>query len=158
MSDIRVAIVDDNEKIRQNLKEVINTQRDMSVAWTAGDGSEALNLIGRWKPDVMILDVVMPQMDGLDLLYELKGQNSSILPTTIIYTALHSEIVYEEASKLGAGCVLPKPAGDSLLIQRIRQLKSGIRVKNLKVNQDAMSSDRDEDYHRLHQTRTTPAV
>ena len=149
MSDIRVAIVDDNEKIRQNLKEVINTQRDMSVAWTAGDGCEALNLLGRWKPDVMILDVVMPQMDGLDLLYELEGQKSTILPMTIIHTALHSEIVYEEASKLGAGCVLPKSAGDAVLIQRIRQLKSGMKVRNLTADQAAPSSNRDEDYHRL---------
>lgn len=127
MSSIQVAIVDDNERIRQSLRKIISSQNDMSVAGTADNGIDALTLISNTKPDILILDVIMPKMDGLLVLEELKNKkNQENSPAVIIVTAMNKEEIMQESLRLGAGCVLVKPVDPDTLLHKIRQLKSGI--------------------------------
>ena len=65
MSNINVAIADDNEQIRQNLQEIISKEKDMTLVGSASDGLDTLSMIRTSHPDVVLLDIIMPKMDGL---------------------------------------------------------------------------------------------
>ena len=62
MSNINVAIADDNEQIRQNLQEIISKEKDMTLVGSASDGLDALSMIRTSHPDVVLLDIIMPKM------------------------------------------------------------------------------------------------
>ena len=103
MSNINVAIADDNEQIRQNLQEIISKEKDMTLVGSASDGLDALSMIRTSHPDVVLLDIIMPKMDGLKVLEEINKDESSLKkPAFIILTALGQEEVMEEAIGLGA--------------------------------------------------------
>ena len=99
MSNINVAIADDNEQIRQNLQEIISKEKDMTLVGSASDGLDTLSMIRTSHPDVVLLDIIMPKMDGLKVLEEINKDESSLKkPAFIILTALGQEEVMEEAS------------------------------------------------------------
>ena len=126
MSNINVAIADDNEQIRQNLQEIISKEKDMTLVGSASDGLDALSMIRTSHPDVVLLDIIMPKMDGLKVLEEINKDESSLKkPAFIILTALGQEEVMEEAIGLGAEYVILKPFERTSLIKKIRQIKNG---------------------------------
>lgn len=84
MSNINVAIADDNEQIRQNLQEIISKEKDMTLVGSASDGLDTLSMIRTSHPDVVLLDIIMPKMDGLKVLEEINKDESS-LKTGIYY-------------------------------------------------------------------------
>ena len=99
MSNINVVIADDNERIRQNLQEIVSRECDMTLVGSASDGMDALSMIRTSHPDVVLLDIIMPKMDGLGVLEEVKkDENLLKKPAFIILTALGQEEVMEEAS------------------------------------------------------------
>ena len=77
MSNINVAIADDNEQIRQNLQEIISKEKDMTLVGSASDGLDALSMIRTSHPDVVLLDTIMPKMDGLKVLEEINKDESN---------------------------------------------------------------------------------
>ena len=72
MSNINVAIADDNERIRHNLKDIVSREQDMTIVGSASDGVDAVSMIRRTHPDVVLLDIIMPKMDGLGVLEEIQ--------------------------------------------------------------------------------------
>ena len=103
MSNINVVIADDNERIRQNLQEIVSRECDMTLVGSASDGMDALSMIRTSHPDVVLLDIIMPKMDGLGVLEEVKkDENLLKKPAFIILTAMGQEEVMEEA--LGFEC------------------------------------------------------
>ena len=72
MSNINVAIADDNERIRHNLKDLVSKEQDMTIVGSAADGVDAVSMIRRTHPDVVLLDIIMPRMDGLGVLEEIQ--------------------------------------------------------------------------------------
>ena len=97
MSNINVAIADDNERIRQNLQEIISKEKDMTLVGSASDGLDTLSMIRTSHPDVVLLDIIMPKMDGLKVLEEINKDESCLKkPAFIILTALGQEEVMEE--------------------------------------------------------------
>ena len=126
MSNINVAIADDNERIRQNLQEIISKEKDMTLVGSASDGLDTLSMIRTSHPDVVLLDIIMPKMDGLKVLEEINKDESCLKkPAFIILTALGQEEVMEEAIGLGAEYVILKPFERTSLIKKIRQIKNG---------------------------------
>nr|WP_296193821.1 sporulation transcription factor Spo0A [uncultured Anaerobutyricum sp.] len=126
MSNINVAIADDNERIRQNLQEIVSRERDMTIVGSASDGLDALAIIRENHPDVVLLDIIMPKMDGLGVLEEVKKDEKLLKkPAFIILTAMGQEKVMEEAIELGANYVLLKPFNQNSLVKKIRQIKNG---------------------------------
>ena len=98
MSNINVVIADDNERIRQNLQEIVSRECDMTLVGSASDGMDALSMIRTSHPDVVLLDIIMPKMDGLGVLEEVKkDENLLKKPAFIILTAMGQEEVMEEA-------------------------------------------------------------
>ena len=104
MSNINVVIADDNERIRQNLQEIVSRECDMTLVGSASDGMDALSMIRTSHPDVVLLDIIMPKMDGLGVLEEVKkDENLLKKPAFIILTAMGQEEVMEEALGYGYG-------------------------------------------------------
>ena len=97
MSNINVVIADDNERIRQNLQEIVSRECDMTLVGSASDGMDALSMIRTNHPDVVLLDIIMPKMDGLGVLEEVKkDENLLKKPAFIILTAMGQEEVMEK--------------------------------------------------------------
>lgn len=126
MSNINVVIADDNERIRQNLQEIVSRECDMTLVGSASDGMDALSMIRTSHPDVVLLDIIMPKMDGLGVLEEVKKDKNLLKkPAFIILTAMGQEEVMEEALGLGANYVLLKPFVRMHWLRKSDRLKMG---------------------------------
>lgn len=120
---IRIALVDDNAEVRNQLTAFFRTVPNMELVGTADNGEDGYRLICDLKPDAVILDIVMPKMDGLGLLERL-GKIPSMKNTCIImYSAIGNDRVIQKASSLGAHYYILKPCDDAMIIaDRIRQV------------------------------------
>lgn len=120
MSKITVMIADDNEALVEELKGLINGESDMEVIGAVGDGLEALQMLEERKPHVVLLDMIMPSLDGLALLervsLEVKKETAFI-----VLSAMGQESIAEEAFSLGAKYFLLKPFDKDSLLKKIRQ-------------------------------------
>ena len=76
MEKLNVAIADDNERIVEMLNALIRTESGMEIVGTAGNGEDAVEMIRKSTPDVVLLDLIMPKMDGLGVLEKLKNDTS----------------------------------------------------------------------------------
>ena len=88
MEEIRVLLVDDNAELRRTLQEQLNKQEGLHVIGECANGLEALEVLGKSRVDVMVLDIIMPQMDGYALMEELRRQQPERMPRIIVATAL----------------------------------------------------------------------
>ena len=77
MEKLNVAIADDNERIVEMLNALIRTESGMEIVGTAGNGEDAVEMIRKSSPDVVLLDLIMPKMDGLGVLEKVKNDSSS---------------------------------------------------------------------------------
>jgi two-component system response regulator (stage 0 sporulation protein A) len=118
---IRVLLADDNREFVEIVKAFIERQEDMSLVGVAYHGNEALELISREEPHVVLLDIIMPHLDGLGVLEKL--QNVSLRPKIIILTAFGQESMTQRAVNLGANYYILKPFDLDTLGKRIRQLQ-----------------------------------
>ena len=81
----KIVIVDDNKDFVKLLTMYINSQNDMEVVASASDGSEAINLVNNNKPDILLLDIIMPEKDGISVLEDMNKDDQNFKPTTIIF-------------------------------------------------------------------------
>ncbi len=116
---IRVLIADPNEDLRLLLSDVLGQEEDMEVAGCAMDGMEALSLITELDPDVVLLELVMPKLDGLGVLRKLPDTERT--PAVLVLTGFVNSHVVAESAELGACYFIPKPCDTPELLQRIRQ-------------------------------------
>jgi two-component system response regulator (stage 0 sporulation protein A) len=142
---IRVLLADDNREFVEIVKEFIERQEDMTLVGVAYHGNEALELISREEPHVVLLDIIMPHLDGLGVLEKL--QNSSQRPKIIILTAFGQESMTQRAVNLGANYYILKPFDLDTLGKRIRQLQddfpdsfNGVQQTNAGTNGKNMSN------------------
>ncbi|MCG8499043.1 MAG: sporulation transcription factor Spo0A [Firmicutes bacterium] len=136
---IRIVIADDNKDFCEIMCEYLNNQEDIEVVGVAKDGSEACELITALLPDVAILDVIMPHLDGLGVLEQLNAANLSHKPIYIMLSAVGQDKITQSAMALGAEYYVVKPFDINVLLERIRQLKGSIQVKKTPVNQAAVN-------------------
>lgn len=113
-----VLIVEDNASLRRALCALFKRQTDFDVCGV-GNGSEAIELVGRLRPDLVVLDLLMPEMNGLDAARALKD----VLPTVplILYSAL-DDSVSEQANLMGISEIVSKSDQPSLLLEKARAL------------------------------------
>ncbi len=122
---ITVLIADDNEEFSKTLATYLTNQQDMEIIGIAKDGTEALDIIKEKSPDVAILDVIMPHLDGIGVLERLNSSNSlSKKPLCIMLSAVGQDKITGKALALGAEYYVVKPFDIELLIQRIREIKN----------------------------------
>jgi two-component system NarL family response regulator len=120
---VRVLVVDDHPVVRHGVMANVQPESDMTVVAEAGDGVEALALIKEHLPDVVLLDLRMPRMDGLDVLAEV---NRSKLPSrVIVMTTFESEEDVHRAMKAGARGYLLKDSTQEEILDAIRRVSLG---------------------------------
>src|ERR687884_370075 len=120
---IRVLVADDHTFIRSGLRHLIERQPDIEVIAEAADGREAIELAREMRPDIAILDITMPKLNGIDAGKEINGH----LPKTgIIVLSMHSDEGYVlKALRAGARGYLLKDSAESDIINAIRAVSSG---------------------------------
>jgi two-component system response regulator (stage 0 sporulation protein A) len=119
---IKVCIVDDNRELVGLLEDYISSQEDMEVAGIAHNGQDCLEMLESTEPDVLILDIIMPHLDGLAVLERLREERRSSLPNVIMLTAFGQEDVTKKAVELGASYFVLKPFDMENLGSQIRQV------------------------------------
>ena len=123
MEKLNVAIADDNERMVQLLDEIVASDKDLQVVGTAKNGVEAYEIIKHKQPDVVLLDIVMPKLDGLALLEKVKKDKSiRKCPSFIIISAVGQDRITEDAFRKGASYYILKPFSARLLQVRLRNL------------------------------------
>ena len=120
---VNILIVDDNQEFSKTLSSYVDTQEDMEVIGIAKDGVDAVKMINNINPDVVLLDVIMPHLDGLGVLEEINKTNGDNKPVFIMLSAVGQDKVTQRAIELGAEYYVVKPFDIELLIKRIRELK-----------------------------------
>jgi len=123
MDKIKVLLVDDHPVVREGLRTMLNTAPDIEVVAEAGDGLEAIERTNEHSPQVVLMDLRMPNMDGLEATRRIKSQ----LPSTsvIVLTIYDNDAYVVDAVRAGAGGYLLKDASKDLLIHTIRAVNSG---------------------------------
>lgn len=106
---ITVLIADDNKDFCDIIGQYLSKQDDIELAGIAHDGADALNKIKELKPDVVVLDIIMPHMDGLGVLEKLHEETMNICPKVIILSAVGQDKITQRAIALGADYYIVKP-------------------------------------------------
>ena len=130
---ISVLIADDNPKIVEVISGLFKKHREFNVVATAQDGEEALKNVRLFEPDLLLLDIVMPKIDGLAVMESISKDTSiKKKPRIIVITALGQEWVNEAAFKYGALYYIAKPFNTDTLIDQIKQATSSdaINIRN----------------------------
>lgn len=122
MKKIKVCVVDDNRELVGLLEDFISSQDDMEVVGIAHNGQECLEMLSTTDPDVLVLDIIMPHLDGLAVLERLRDLKKGALPNVIMLTAFGQEDVTKKAVELGASYFILKPFDMENLGSHIRQV------------------------------------
>ncbi len=119
---LRVLIADDNRDFSGLLTDYLSQQADIEIVGNSYDGRETLNLLKETRPDVLLLDIIMPHLDGLGVLEQLDTLQLENNPKVIMLTAFGHERITQKAVELGASYYILKPFDMDILAARIRQL------------------------------------
>ncbi|MEH6940336.1 sporulation transcription factor Spo0A [Bacillus sp. JJ722] len=130
MKKVKVCIVDDNRELVRLLDDYISNQDDMEVIGVAYNGQECLNMLQSTNPDVLLLDIIMPHIDGLAVLEKVRDNGQINLPNVIMLTAFGQEDVTKKAVELGASYFILKPFDMEYLGEKIRQVSGKISSTN----------------------------
>jgi DNA-binding NarL/FixJ family response regulator len=122
---IRVLIADDQDLVRAGLRMILEAQPDIEVVADAADGREAVAVARRLRPDVCLLDVRMPELDGIEATRQLAGPGVPDPPAVVVVTTFDLDEYVHGALKAGARGFLLKDAGPELLVQAIRAAADG---------------------------------
>ncbi|GAA0296486.1 two-component system response regulator (stage 0 sporulation protein A) [Gracilibacillus halotolerans] len=121
MEKTRVLLVDDNQELIELMRSYLNEQDDMKVVGTAFNGKDCLSFLESDIPDVIILDIIMPHIDGLAVLSQIKRNPETKHVNVIILTAFGQEEVTKKAVNFGASYFILKPFDLEHLAEQIRQ-------------------------------------
>ena len=136
MSKLNVVIADDNEKMVHLLGEIVSKAEGLQLVGTAKNGEEAVKLIRDKEPDVVLLDVVMPKLDGLAVMDQVNGDGElDKRPSFVMVSAVGSEQVTEAAFARGAAYYIMKPFDHEMVINRIHNVRQVRTISGLrKIN------------------------
>ena len=123
MEHLSVAIADDNQKILDMLGEIISTDKELNLVGKAKNGEEMCQIIKDRQPDVVLLDLIMPKMDGLTVMEQVNQEQSvNKRPYFIVVTAIGQEKITEDAFDRGANYYIMKPFNNEMLLGRIKSV------------------------------------
>ena len=124
MEKLNVAIADDNVRMADILGQMIEEDKDLTLVGKAHNGEEICNIIKDKEPDVVILDIIMPKMDGLSVMEKFShNANVKKVPVFIVLSAIGQERITEDAFSLGADYYVLKPFDNTTLLNRIKHIR-----------------------------------
>ncbi|MBM7614837.1 response regulator [Alkaliphilus hydrothermalis] len=123
MKKIKILLVDDHSLVRQGLKQILELEGDIEIIGQAGDGEEALVKVQQLKPDIVLLDINMPKLNGIKTLRRLKDLDKT---TKVIMLTFHKDQEYLfETINLGANGYVLKDSESECLIKAVRDVYKG---------------------------------
>lgn len=122
--NIKILIADDNKEFSSILSQYLEEQNDFEVVAIANDGLEAVDFVGNYKPDVLVLDIIMPHLDGLGVLEKINLMTGINTPKVIVLSAVGQDKITQRAINLGAEYYVVKPFDMEIFSKRIRQMFS----------------------------------
>lgn len=147
MKKISVVIVDDNVRMLALLEDILKTDPEIEVVGKAENGLEALDLIYNQQPDIVLLDLILPKLDGLGVMERVKKEMEAIkIPSFIVITAIGQEKVTENAFTLGASYYIMKPFDNHIILSRIKQVKGESYQKGTEVHRILPGTEKTENY------------
>ena len=121
MEKLNIAIADDNERMLRLLADIVESDEELSVVGTARDGEEAYQVIREKEPDVVLLDIVMPKLDGLGVLERINHDRTlKKHPAFIMISAIGQERITDNSFDLGADYYIMKPFDSKELVARVK--------------------------------------
>ncbi len=139
MTKTKILLADDHAVLRSGLKMLLNAQSDLVVVGEATNGNEALSAVREHSPDLLLLDISMPQTDGLQVLQQIRRTHPHV---RVLVLTMHEEEGYlKRALEAGAAGYCPKSAADAELISAIRAVMRGnvyIHPSHTKILLDKM--------------------
>lgn len=129
---VTIILVDDHPIVRQGLRHLLDDEPDFKVLGEAGDGVEALLLVERLKPDILIVDMMMPGLNGLEVLRQIK--KISPMTRTIVLSMQSADAYVIEAVKNGAAGYVLKETGPSELVDALREVNRGNQYFSAKLS------------------------
>ena len=121
MDKLNVAVADDNERILDLFGTLIENDRELELVGSADNGKDLYEIIRQKQPDVVLLDIIMPKMDGLTMM-EKVNQDTTLKkhPAFIVVSAVGQDRITEDAFNLGAAYYILKPRDNDMLLNRIK--------------------------------------
>ena len=116
---IKIMLADADGEARGMLQDALEKTVRFSVIASTGDGGEALRLVGETKPDILVLDLVLPGVDGLSVLSRLRGEE---MPLVLVTSAFVTQEVAAQAGDLGASMFISKPYGEDAMVESLLRL------------------------------------
>jgi two-component system response regulator NreC len=133
-----IVLADDHHVVRQGLRALLEGQPDFQLVGEAGDGLEAVQLTERLKPDVLIIDLMMPSLNGLEATRQV-GQRSS--HTRVVILSMHANEAYVlEALRNGAAGYVLKDSSAADLVQAVREVVAGRRYLSAPLSERAIAA------------------
>ncbi|MBI2368341.1 MAG: response regulator transcription factor [Deltaproteobacteria bacterium] len=133
---ITILLADDHPVVRQGLRALLEAQSDLQVIGETGDGLEGLHLVNQLKPDILVADISMPGLNGLDVTKQVTQFSSH---TRVIILSMHStEAFVAEALKNGAAAYVLKDSTPTDLVRAVYEVAAGKRFLSPKVAQPAI--------------------
>ena len=121
---ITVLVADDNSDFTMTLSNYLEKEEQIQIVGIARDGNEAYDMAVNLKPDILLLDIIMPHLDGLGVLEKLGETNLEKRPLSIILSAVGQDKITQKAIALGAQYYIVKPFDINVLIKRMKELKN----------------------------------
>jgi len=125
---VKVLIADDNREFCELLSSFIGQKEGLEIVGVANNGIEAIEMIHEHRPDLVVLDIIMPQLDGIGVLENLAGAGKK--PKVIMLTVFGQESVIRRSVELGADYFILKPVDFNMLVDRIRQLSDEVSLQH----------------------------
>lgn len=139
MQKIKLLLVDDHQIVRDGLKKLIDGEKDMELIGSVGSGKEALDFIGNTPPDIVIADLSMPEMSGIELTTKIVHEFSNV--RVLILSMFNNEDYVINAVKAGAMGYLPKQDSTTdILVEAIRTIHKGDEFYSPSISKIVMKS------------------
>lgn len=146
MEKLNIAIADDNERVVNLLDHIISSDNELKVVGKAGNGEELYEIIKNKEPDVVLLDIIMPKVDGLTVMERVnQDKNVKKRPAFIVISAVGQEKITENAFDLGADYYILKPFDNDMVISRIKHTRAN-RDKNFQEVRKVNAYESKEEY------------
>ena len=121
----RVILAEDHEIVRRGFRSLLGAERDIEIVAETGDGAEAVVLVDRWRPDVLVVDLSLPSLDGLEVMRRARGASPE---TGIVVLSMYDHEAYvTQAVRAGASAYVLKASGLEDIVAAVRSVADGGR-------------------------------